>query len=270
MNIAVIFAGGTGQRMNTKTLPTTAWYTTQVNVLDDAQLVSTGGSVNILSEDSSAAESSISSSSVGVGFNADVTYGSNTINTSNTINFAGVLDAFEAAVIKASSKTDMRSETYADGGGFISGSSLTAESVLSRTVKVTIGDGSSITTNYGDVDILAAGGSEDSIVTISKISSGGFVAMGYATLNTDIDSDIRTSVGSGAEIRSRFNTVNINAEASQTGGAFAPRSLPIPYSLFPPNILRKGSKRQEGIGKKEKGKIPNALAFGIIGGSGRI
>ncbi len=203
--------------INDKALPTNAWYTTEVLVTDGAQLISTGGSVNIISEDSAAAESRVSSNSIGGGFNADHTYGSNTVTINNNINISGLLDAYEAAIIKAFSKANMKAETYADGGGLITGTALTAENVLNRKVKVTIDNGSSITANYGDIDILAAGGSEDSVVTISKISSGGLVAMGYATLITDIDSNVSTSVGSGAEIRSRFNTVNINAEASQTG-----------------------------------------------------
>ncbi|MEE0756887.1 hypothetical protein [Allofournierella sp.] len=198
-------------------LPTNAWYDTGVDVLEGAVVRSTGGSVSVLSEDAPKGRSEARGTTIGIGVNASVTYGENTADTTNTITVNGTLDAGEALTVEAVSAAQLNAATYADGGGFFSGTTLWSKNTLNRAVSILIGDASALLANYGDLTVNAVGGARDSIITRSEVSSGGVVALGTATALVNIDSDVKVQIGKNALIRARFSTVNIFADASQAG-----------------------------------------------------
>ena len=198
-------------------LPTYGWYATGVDVKGQAELISENGNVNILSEDDMSGESVARGTTIGIGFNVSTTYGRNEAYGTNTINVDGILDAYASLIVKAASRANLKAETYADGGGLISGVGLKATNKLERTVAVNLLQGSSLSANFGDVDILATAGGEDTIVTTSKITSGGLVAEGTANVDIQLTSNVTVNLEEGVEILDRFNTLNVKAEASQNG-----------------------------------------------------
>ena len=114
-------------------LPTYGWYATGVDVKGQAELISENGNVNILSEDDMSGESVARGTTIGIGFNVSTTYGRNEAYGTNTINVDGILDAYASLIVKAASRANLKAETYADGGGLISGVGLKATNKLERT-----------------------------------------------------------------------------------------------------------------------------------------
>ncbi len=198
-------------------LPTNAWYNTGVDVLEGAVVRSTGGSVSVLSEDAPKGRSEARGTTIGIGVNASVTYGENTADTTNTISVNGTLDASEALTVEAVSAAQLNAATYADGGGVFSGTTLWSKNTLNRAVSILIGENSALLANYGDLTVNAVGGTRDSIITRSEVSSGGVVALGTATALVNIDNDVKVQISKNALVRARFSAVNIYADASQAG-----------------------------------------------------
>ena len=78
-------------------------------------------------------ESVARGTTIGIGFNVSTTYGRNEAYGTNTINVDGILDAYASLIVKAASRANLKAETYADGGGLISGVGLKATNKLERT-----------------------------------------------------------------------------------------------------------------------------------------
>ncbi len=205
--------------LSVSVLPTNAWYDTGVEVLEGSEVRSTEGNVSVLSEDAPKGRSEARGTSIGIGVNSNVTYGENTADTTNTIRIHGILDAGEALIVEAISSAQLNAATYADGGGFFEGTMLWSKNTLKRVVSILVEENSTLLANYGDLVISAEGGTRDSILTRSEVSSGGVVALGTATALVNIDSRVTVQIGENVLIRARFSQVDICADASQTGVA---------------------------------------------------
>ena len=205
--------------LSVSVLPTNAWYDTGVEVLEGSEVRSTEGNVSVLSEDAPKGRSEARGTSIGIGVNSNVTYGENTADTTNTIRIHGILDAGEALIVEAISSAQLNAATYADGGGFFEGTMLWSKNTLNRVVSILVEENSTLLANYGDLVISAEGGTRDSILTRSEVSSGGVVALGTATALVNIDNRVTVQIGENVLIRARFSQVDICADASQTGVA---------------------------------------------------
>jgi len=194
-------------------LPTSSYYSTSAYVNGNSS-VTAGGSISVKSEDYTKATSNATATQIGFGVNAGSMYGSNTISVLNAIDITGALSAGSSLTVQAKSNADMYAKTYADGGGFFSGSTLKAVNDLTRSTTVGVGVNSSLYADFGDLLIEAVSGENDDIYTYSKISSGGVVALGDAEATTDVDSSSLVTIGAGVSIQDRFNTVNIYSNAS--------------------------------------------------------
>ena len=132
----------------------------------------------------------------------------------NTINIAGTLAAGGGLSILATSAANLYAKTYADGGGFFSGSKLKANNTLTRTTSVNIGENSVLSADFGNLLVKAVAGVNDTVYTYARISSGGVVALGTAEANGTIDSTARVSVAAGAKLTDRYNTLSVYADSS--------------------------------------------------------
>ncbi len=192
-------------------LPTSGHYRTEASIDGN---VTADGSIKVSAEDYTAAVSEAIGTSIGFGINAVYTKGWNSIGASNSVTVRGTLAAGKSLTVQAVSTAFMIARSYADGGGFFSGTMLEAGNELSRSAAVTILSGAVLSADFGDLTIKASAGAGDQITTESRIVSGGVVALGSAESTTDIDSSSTVSIGSGTSITNRFNAVNIYAEAS--------------------------------------------------------
>jgi hypothetical protein len=109
--------------------------------------------------------------------------GTNTASVTNTIDIAACLRRRRSLSVKAISNADLYAKTYADGGGFFSGSKLKASNTLTRSTTINIGDSSDLSADFGSLTVKAAAGVNDDIYTYARISSGGVVALGNAEAN---------------------------------------------------------------------------------------
>ncbi len=189
-------------------LPTMSYYDTAVSILDDAQLVSEEGSVDILSSDKPVARSVAKGTNIGFLVDAEKTRGENTLYTNNYLTVQAFISAYEALRIRAMSSVTMIAQTEANGGGFFSGKRLYAENTLDRNVRVTVSDGSELRSDYGDITVAAVAGENDWLVSWARVTSGGVVSLGEAEARTVNTTLAYLTVGK-VNIYDRYNTVNL-------------------------------------------------------------
>ena len=222
--------------LSVSVLPTNAWYDTGVEVLEGSEVRSTEGNVSVLSEDAPKGRSEARGTSIGIGVNSNVTYGENTADTTNTIRIHGILDAGEALIVEAISSAQLNAATYADGGGFFEGTMLWSKNTLNRVVSILVEENSTLLANYGDLVISAEGGTRDSILTRSEVSSGGVVAL----LDVNASPDGRNLSTSGnASITVQAGTI-ATAEAPldvEVGGILTTRSLGSTWLTTDENLI---------------------------------
>ena len=194
-------------------LPTESYYSTRAYVTGNSG-VKAAGSITVESEDSIAATSNATATQIGFAVSVDSIYGSNTATVTNTVDIKGALTAWNSLSIRAISNANLYAKTYADGGGFFSGSNLVAENTLTRTTSVHVDDDSALSANFGDLLIKALAGTSDNIYTYARIASGGVVALGTATANGTVNSTASVTIDPGVAIRDRYNTLSIYADSS--------------------------------------------------------
>ena len=136
------------------------------------------------------------------------------IYTDNTVDVTGSLKAKKDRHCQGNLGDADHSITNAAGGGFFSGDILYAKNKLNRIGKITIADGSSLTANYGDINILNNSGVNDKITARAMIDTGGVVDLGTIETSIDIDNDTDIEIGNGVKIIDRFGTVTIRSDAS--------------------------------------------------------
>ncbi|MEN6340037.1 MAG: hypothetical protein ABFD03_07915, partial [Clostridiaceae bacterium] len=194
-------------------LPTSSTYSTLVYVIGNSSITA-GGSIEIASEDYTAAKSDATGTQIGFGINANSVKGSNTVNVTNTVNILAVLTAGTSLSILATSNANLYARTYADGGGFFSGDKLKAVNSLTRSTTINLYDGSQLCADFGDLLVKASAGANDTIRTLAKITSGGVVALGKAEAKATVTNTASVSVGEGVSIQDRYNSVKLISDAS--------------------------------------------------------
>ncbi len=195
-------------------LSTQSYYDTSAFVNENSSVVSKAGSVDIKSEDYSTAKCEINSNAIGVLLNAEASYGNNTINTTNRINIAGTIEAYERVSVLNNSNSKITASTMASGGGILNGNFVMATNSLTRDVVINILKNSILVANFGELIIQSNAGDRDNIQTTAEVTGSGAIAIGEAKAETTVNSKTKISVAENVLIQNRFGTVNIFAYGS--------------------------------------------------------
>ncbi len=199
-------------------IPTVSYYDTQAYIGTNSS-VRAGGDVSVETSDDTGADSQARSETFTFAVSALKAKGDNAIYAKNQVKIgASSLFATGDLRIKAFSKADMKAvTTNNNGGGFVNKAVMLAQNLLSRTTTVDIGDGASLESDFGTIEILAQSGTEDSIVTLAE-AYGEFSGAGFdkAKVVTTLDSTAQVTIGRAA-ITNPFGTVHIWSDGSLTG-----------------------------------------------------
>ena len=221
-------------------LPTESWYDTLISVGAGARVESTDGDVNLLTSDASDSTSKVKSSGFSVGVNYNSMKGENEVHQENNIDIvdgAAIIAHYGNVLIQAWQCTKATAETKYDGTGAVfAGSTMKAENIVERVVRVNIGENAKITadtSNYGrtggNVVIMASSGignagnkylktKYDNIYTKASVESKGFVGLSNAKAHADIESIAEIVVQGGAEIEAK-RKVKLEALSSSRLGS---------------------------------------------------
>ena len=194
-------------------LPTNSWYSTEAYIKGGAEIDS-AGTVGVSIEDLLTAESIANASSIGLLLNANITKGSNHVKEDSSIDIDADIIAVDGIDIHIDNSADVTAKTICHGGGFIDGEAAYAENFIDRTGAITIAEGSSLKTNFGDISIVSTIGDGDDITTYADVDSGGFVSIGDSETKFHNSVDSTVTVKGGVEMMNRFGTITIRSDAS--------------------------------------------------------
>ena len=210
---------------------TESYYNTAATVGSDSVLTA-GGDITVKAEDDPKARTEVTGTNVGILVSGGNMYAKNTLTQRvlTKIDNDAVLSAGGGITIKAISNANLYAKTNVNSGGIIDAGTLQAYNTLSsRDVDTTIGNGASLTADYGNIVIQAQSGLDDDIYTCATGTSGGLVTISNAKAETKVTSDTDTTIGTGVVITDTFNTITIaayhGAGSIQTLGEFGSGGL---------------------------------------------
>lgn len=151
--------------------------------------------------------------SVGGVINLDYTKGENQATVSNVIDLQGVMEAYTHFTAHTVSDANLNAQSHKQGSGFVAVNRISASNRLNRNVSINVLDGTEITANFGNLDILAEAGRGDNITTRVTIDSNGVVATAKIQIDVTVNSEVTLNM-SQVKLQNRFGTVNIKADSS--------------------------------------------------------
>ena len=177
-------------------LPTESWYDTGVSIGKNSEL-SAGTAANITAASNTAAKSTVVAKGGSLAFDVTYTRGKNTVDSENNVDIGdgAIISAEDVLNIAAASSAQMNAQTSVYSGGAIAGEAATAQNALRRADRVTIADNVNLTSGDGDLNITAASGEADEILTKSYVEAGGVFLLGNAKAETEVTSDSEILVG---------------------------------------------------------------------------
>ena len=198
-----------------RTLPTESIYYTRAFADGNTHLTSLKGSISITTEDDARAQSIVSGENTSVGgiINLDYTKGENQATVSNVIDLQGVMEAYTHFTAHTVSDANLNAQSHKQGSGFVAVNRISASNRLDRNVSINVLDGTEITANFGNLDILAEAGRGDNITTRVTIDSNGVVATAKIQIDVTVNSEVTLNMGQ-VKLQNRFGTVNIKADSS--------------------------------------------------------
>ncbi len=202
-----------GLDLSTCIVKTTGYYYTKSSV-GEGSVLTAGADIEVSAEDAPEAYTKVKASNIGILVSGGKMYAKNTLYQTvlTEIEKDAVLDAHGGIVIAAISNVKLYAKTDVNSGGIIDSGDLQAYNTLAdRNVDVKIGNGVSITADYGNIHIYSQAGLDDDIYTCAIGNSAGLVAISSAKAETKVTSDAITTVGVGVTILNTFNKITIGA-----------------------------------------------------------
>jgi hypothetical protein len=217
-----------GISISTCIVQTQGLYDTGVKIGSGAKVTS-GGNIVLCAQDYPRARTSVTGTQVGILVQGGNMYAKNTLSQRvlTEIGSDAVISAHGGVSAQAISNANLYAKTNVNTGGIIDAGSLQAyNTITSRDVDLTVGNGVTIKADYGDITLTARSGiKDDKTVTIGGSSvrinddiytcatgnSGGLVAISSAKAETKISADTDVTIGAAVTITDTFNTVTIAA-----------------------------------------------------------
>ena len=218
---------------------TSSIYDTRV-IIGSGVTLAAGGDIRISAEDSPYARTEVNSTSFSVlelpkGVSA---YSNISQHVATVIGTDCVIRAAEDIDITADSNDVAVAIARQNGGSAIVAGNLYASVVVERFVDVSVGDGTDIYSEFGDILIQSQGGLEDDVAALSICQNGGLLTGGSSMDLVTVVSMVHTVVGHGVHITGDVGSVSILSRVGcyvyatgvlSGGGAI---SVPIAYGMM--------------------------------------
>ena len=217
--------------------PTDSWYDTGVIVGNGANLKGGGNSkmtvksifgtmtipvkaLDILSQTTSNSVSEVEAESVGLLINSNKMKGEVFVHSDNNVSFGeNVKVAAKGDInIRTAEGTKALAHTDLSGGGLFDGTYAKAEATVARYAKITVGKGSSVTSEKESVLIQShSGDGSDDIQVIAYVSAGGAISIAKARTDATVTTSNEVHLLEGVNITARKD-IDVYATADTHGG----------------------------------------------------